>query len=278
MISVVESNDALIPAGSGPFTENWAPKSPPRGRDRRREEKEAEAVGNADVGVTYPYRRTARYVLRREVKSQVGRVVGIEIDLRPEDEGAYRNAAKKTGVRPVGRVADRGEQFGLRSRAGAVVGRIVERDRDRGEARRKTPGDRRGGGAGRVAGEGLIAIGQVDGVEEGRVGRVALIGDDLVARAIEIEAGQRDRGSRRDQGRRRIRDRAFAGEESAGSQPAVAVKLMVVPAWMSRSATNVNASGPLLAYWTIATSPGDRIWPKVLVAPAEPTPMPVVTF
>jgi hypothetical protein len=51
--------------------------------------------------------------------------------------------------------------------------------------------------------------------------RIALIGDDLVAGVIEIEAGQRDRRASGDGGSRRVGDRAFGRPKSAGGLPAV---------------------------------------------------------
>ena len=66
-----------------------------------------------------------------------------------------------------------------------------------------------------------VAVGEVDDVEDRRGRRIALIGDDLVAGIIEVEAGQRDDRTGGNRGRRRVGDRAFARPEAAGGQPAV---------------------------------------------------------
>jgi hypothetical protein len=58
-------------------------------------------------------------------------------------------------------------------------------------------------------------------VEDRRGGRIALIGDDLVAGVIEVKPGQRDNRTRGNRGGRRVGDRSFARPESAGGQPAV---------------------------------------------------------
>jgi len=74
---------------------------------------------------------------------------------------------------------------------------------------------------GRIAGDGVIAVRKIDDIQDRRGGRIALIGDDLVAGVIEIEARQRDDGTGGNRGGRRVGDRAFARPESAGGQPAV---------------------------------------------------------
>src|SRR5262245_6189513 len=50
---------------------------------------------------------------------------------------------------------------------------------------------------------------------------ITLVGDDLVAGVVEIEARKRDRRAGRDGGCGRVADRAFAGPETAGGQPAI---------------------------------------------------------
>ena len=128
----------------------------------------------------------------------MGRVVGVEIDDR--SVMGVEHHRQFVAVYPVGRVADGGEQLGRRSVGRPRVERIVEGDRDRVDIQGE-PG-RQGGGvvAGRVAGDGVVAVREIDEIEDRRCGRGALVGDDLVAGGVEAEAGQRDdragRGSR----------------------------------------------------------------------------------
>ena len=124
------------------------------------------------------------------VEARVCRIVGVEIDGRlcVEDEGR----GQRVVLEPVGRIVQRGEQpvGGAAGRAG--IERTVERDRDRVDAEREA--GRQGSGVviGRVAGDGIVAVSKIDEMQNGRSGRIALIGDDLVAGGVEIEAGQRD--------------------------------------------------------------------------------------
>ena len=124
-------------------------------------------------------------------------------------------------IDPVGRVADEGEQLGRGSVDRSCVDRIVEGDRDRVDAERQAL--RQGGGVviGRIAGDGVVAVGEVDEVEDGRARLRSLVRDDLVTGIIEIEARQRDDGTGSNRGGRRVGDRAFAQPESAGGQPAI---------------------------------------------------------
>ena len=89
------------------------------------------------------------------------------------------------------------------------------------DARNQAGWNCRGRRARRVAGESLVTVGEVDGIDQGRGRCIALIGDDLVAAVVKIEAGEGDNRAERDVGSGGIADGALAGAESPGSQPPV---------------------------------------------------------
>ena len=122
---------------------------------------------------------------------------------------------------PVGRIADGGEQLVGSPLDWAGVDRIIQCERDRVDAERESRRQGRGVGVGRVAGDRIVAVGEVDDVEDGGARLRSLVRDDLVARVVQVEACQRDDCAGGDRGRRRVGHRAFAGPEAAGGQPAV---------------------------------------------------------
>ena len=92
-------------------------------------------------------------------------------------------------MRTIARVADGGEQFGGGPVDRAGVDRIVQWERDRVDTEREPGRQGRSVGVGRVASNRCVAVGEVDDVEDRRGRRIALVGNDLIACIIEIEAG-----------------------------------------------------------------------------------------
>ena len=188
--------------------------------DLREVDKEAVEIAYVAVGIGDGDRGTVGGDLCPIVVAPGRRIVGIEIEVRRVEITGRRGQC--VAIDPVGRIADEGEQLRGGSVDRSCVDRIVEGDRDRVDAERQA--GRQGGGVviGRIAGDGVVAVGEVDEVEDGRARLRSLVRDDLVTGIIEIEARQRDDGTAGNPpGGRRVGDCAFAQPESAGGQPAV---------------------------------------------------------
>ena len=167
--------DVVAPGGGGAVRGRDIEGDAPRGRGRVQRHGEDELLG-ARIALAH------LYVADRQARDdrRTGHREGV-VDAGPD--------AGRVVLIPGSGRADRRQQLIARAREGAVVAAVIGAQRHgrlpENEARRK----RRGAGVGAVRREGAGAIGEVDGVEERRVRRAALVGDDLVTVRVEREIG-----------------------------------------------------------------------------------------